>query len=105
MPERTRKAKEVVPAGEQEEERRLDFTEREVVLRADFGDLDDESCLQLSLRFIMAGPRHPRAGEWVYLIDDTGSGCMGYVEQIDGWSARVRPDWSSWKGTGPAPLP
>jgi hypothetical protein len=104
MPERIRAAKGVVAAANQEEERRLDFSEREVVLRADFDELDGESCLQLPLRFLMDGPRHPRVGEWVYLMDDKGSGCLGCVEEVDGWSARVRPDWGSWEGDKPPPL-
>ena len=74
----------------------LDFGEREVVLRADFTELDDESCVWTSLRFMMQGPRHPNEGEWVYLLDTDGRGCMGRVETVNGWTARVRPDWSTW---------
>lgn len=80
------------------EDRELQFREREIVLRADFGELDDEQCLDLSVRFIMQGPRAPRPGEWVYLLDERGCGCLGCVESVDGWIARVRPDWESWSG-------
>jgi hypothetical protein len=76
--------------------RLLDFDEREVVLRADFTQLDDEKCVWTSMRFMVQGPRHPREGEWVYLIDSDGRGCVGLVEVVNGWTARVRPDWASW---------
>jgi hypothetical protein len=79
-----------------EDERIIDFAEREVVLRADFDQLDDEQCVWTSIRFMLKGPRHPREGEWVYLLDNRGRGCMGRVEKLNGWTVRVRPDWSSW---------
>jgi hypothetical protein len=68
----------------------LDFEDREIVLRVDFDDVDDERCLWTSLHF-MRGPRHPVAREWVYLLDSRGRGCMGQVESVTGWLARVRP--------------
>jgi hypothetical protein len=74
--------------------RKLAFDEREIVLRADLGDLDGE-CVWVSLRF-MRGPRPPQSGEWVYLLDKSGRGCLGKVESVHGWVARVRPDWQSW---------
>jgi hypothetical protein len=84
------------------EERALEFGEREIVLRADFSNLDDE-CVWTPMRFMMDGPRHPREGEWVYLLDDTGRGCLGQVEAVNGWSARVRLDWGSWAPDGDLP--
>jgi hypothetical protein len=86
------------------ESRELQFREREIVLRADFGLLDDDQCLDLSVRFIRQGPRAPRAGEWVYLLDDRGCGCLGRVESLGGWIARVRPDWTSWSGDEKPPI-
>ena len=86
-----------------EDERIVDFGEREVVLHADFDQLDDERCVWTSIRFMLKGPRHPREGEWVYLLDNRGRGCVGKVEAINGWRARVRPDWSSWVPTEDAP--
>jgi hypothetical protein len=82
----------------------LDFREREIVLRADFDSLDDDRCVWVSLRFIMQGPRAPREGEWVYLLDKRGDGCLGKVEAINGWEACVRPDWETWAGRGQPPL-
>jgi hypothetical protein len=86
------------------DERELDFREREIVLRADFGELDDGNCLPVSVRFIMQGPRAPRTGEWVYLLDQKGCGCMARVESMDGWLARVKPDWASWIGSDRPPV-
>jgi hypothetical protein len=82
-------------AGE-DEERTLDFSKREIVLRADFTELDDELCVWTSLRFMLEGPRHPTEGEWVFLLDELGRGCLGKIETVNGWTARVRLDWSSW---------
>jgi hypothetical protein len=72
-------------------ERQLDFTQREVVLRADFEDADDDRCVWTSVRFLRDGPRHPRVGEDVFLIDAGGAGCLGRVVELNGWMARVRP--------------
>ena len=80
----------------------LPYDEREVVLRADFDDLDDGDCCWISMRF-MGGPRHPAEGDRVYLLDRKGHGCMADVLQVVGWSARVQPDWSTWTGEDPAP--
>ena len=74
--------------------RKLAFEEREIVLRADFADLDGE-CVWVSLRF-MRGPRPPTEGELVYLLDRRGRGCLGEVQSVHGWVARVRPDWETW---------
>jgi hypothetical protein len=76
-----------VNAGEQ---RKLDFADREVVLRANLAEADDDRCVWTSMRFIMGGPRHPRVGESVYLIDLDGGSCLGRVVELTGWLARVR---------------
>jgi hypothetical protein len=85
------------------EDHRLEFDEREIVVRADFSELDEEHCLSASIRFLLRGPRPPREGEWVYLLDTEGDGCLGQVESVTGWMARIRPDWSSWAGAQPPP--
>jgi hypothetical protein len=74
----------------EEERENLDFADREVVLRASLDELDDDRCLWTSLRFIMKGPRHPRVGEAVFLIDRAGTGCLADVIEVNGWMARVR---------------
>jgi hypothetical protein len=71
-------------------ERMLDFGEREVVLRANLDEADSDSCVWTSMRFIMSGPRHPRVGELVFVIDTNSGGCMGRVEELNGWMARIR---------------
>jgi hypothetical protein len=74
--------------------------EREVVLRADFELLDSDGRTWISLRFVR-GPRPPRPGEQVYLLDYQGHGCVGTVERVEGWYACVRPDWTTWRGGRP----
>jgi hypothetical protein len=86
------------------EDRHLDFDKREIVLRADFSELDEDDCVFASTRFLLQGPRPPRKGEWVYLLDPRGDGCLGQVESISGWTARIRPDWSSWAGREGPPV-
>lgn len=78
----------------------LNFNDREVVLRADLALLDESDCIWTPLRFLMNGPRPPRAGERVLLIDMSGDGsCLGRVMSVTGWEACVRPDWDTWSGT------
>lgn len=73
-----------------DEQRELDFAEREVVLRADFEEADADRCVWTSMRFLMSGPRHPRIGESVFLMDRRGGGSLGRVVELNGWLARVR---------------
>ena len=79
----------------------LDFAaqavRREFVLRADFELLDSDGRAWISQRFVR-GPRPPRPGELVYLLDFQGHGCVGTVERVEGWYACVQPDWSTWTG-------
>ena len=79
------------------QERKLDFAEREVVLRANLDEADADRCVWTSMRFFMRGPRHPRVGELVFVIDSRSGGCMGRVVELNGWMARVRllPEQSS----------
>jgi hypothetical protein len=72
---------------------------REVVLRVDFDLIDDEGCAWVSTRFHRpSAAQPPRPGDVVYLLDSRGSGCVGRVEQVDGWYVCVQPDWSTWTG-------
>jgi hypothetical protein len=73
----------------EEEQGKLDFAAREVVLRAHLDEVDEDRCVWTSMRFIMNGPRHPRVGELVFLMDGDG-GSMGRVEELNGWMARIR---------------
>jgi hypothetical protein len=88
----------------EQQDPQLDFTDREVVLRADFDSVDEDDCIWTSVRVLMDGPRAPRTGEWVYLMDRSGSGCLGQIESITGWTACVKPDWKTWSGPGRPPL-
>ena len=69
----------------------LDFAEREVVLRAGFDEVDDEGGLWVSFRFLR-GPRPPRVGETIYLVEPGGRGCLARVQSVNGWVARVMPE-------------
>jgi hypothetical protein len=73
-----------------EEQRQLDFAEREVVLRANLEEVDDDRCVWVSMRFLVNGPRHPRVGELVFLIDGQRAGSMGRVVELNGWMARIQ---------------
>jgi hypothetical protein len=81
-------------------ERQLDgLVAREVVLRADFQLLDDDGCTWISMRFRRNSDADPpRAGDLVYLLDGEGCGCVGRVQQVEGWYVCIRPDWSTWIG-------
>ena len=81
----------------------LDFSEREVALRADLGERDDDDCIWTSVRFLMRGPRPPRPGESVMLVDVEGGSCLGRVVSMAGWEACIRPDWRTWSGTTDPP--
>jgi hypothetical protein len=82
----------------------LDFGEREIVLRADLAERDDDDCIWTSVRFLMDGPRPPRPGEIVVLVDVAGGSCMGRVVSVGGWEACIRPDWRTWSSSsGPQP--
>ena len=73
--------------------RPFDFLDREVVLRADLAARDEDGLIWTPVRFLMRGPRPPRPGELVVLMDIRGSGsCIGWVESVQGWRAAVRPD-------------
>jgi kynureninase len=72
------------------EQRKLDFAEREVVLRANLEEADADRCVWASMRFLQHGPRHPRVGESVFLMDRQGGGSLGHVVELNGWLARVR---------------
>ena len=77
-----------------------DFRTHQVVLRVDFDLMDDEGRFRASTRF-QKGPGAPEPGDVVYLMDGEGHGCVGQVEEVDGWDIWARPDWTSWVGPRP----
>jgi hypothetical protein len=89
--------------GEETVGRGFDFMGREVVLRADLAGRDEDGCIWTSVRFLMRGPRPPRPGERVVLMDASGGSCLGRVELVKGWKACVKPDLSTWSGAGGPP--
>lgn len=71
----------------------FDFTDREIVLRADLAGVGEDGSLTVSLRFLMDGPRAPEPGERVVLVDvSDGSARLGRVVSVNGWVAEVCPD-------------
>jgi hypothetical protein len=76
----------------------LDFMQREVALRADLAVRDEDDCIWTPLRFLMRGPRPPREGESVLLVDVSGGTCIGQIVQVTGWEACVSPNWDTWSG-------
>jgi kynureninase len=73
-----------------QEHARLDFGEREVVLRANLDEVDADRCVWASMRFLVNGPRQPRVGELVFVIDGDRGGSIATVVELNGWMARVR---------------
>ena len=75
---------------EAHEQAKLDFGEREVVLRANLDEVDTDRCVWASMRFLVNGPRQPRVGELVFVIDGDRGGSIATVVDLNGWMARVR---------------
>src|SRR5436305_13197551 len=73
------------------------FDEREIVLRADFDRIDEGNVLSVPVRF-EDGPRPPSRGEFVYLLDGTGNGCVGFVAKVRDDVARVLPVLETFTG-------
>src|SRR4051812_22165385 len=84
------------------EAERYPYEQREVVFRADFDAVDAFGCVWISLHFT-SDERHPRVGDWVYLLDGHGGGCTGMCEGVHGYLAQVKPEWESWLGAQPPP--
>ena len=77
------------------------FDEREIVLRADFGAVEEGDVLSVPLRD--DGPlRPPHRGEFVYLLDGAGNGCVAFCAKVREGIARVVLVLDTWSGrTGP----
>lgn len=73
------------------------FDEREIVLRADFDRIDEGNVLSVPVRF-EDGPRPPTRGEFVYLLDGTGNGCVGFVAKVRDDVARILPVLETFTG-------
>ena len=72
------------------------FDEREIVLRADFRAIDERNVLSVPLRD--DGPRPPKRGEFVYLLDGAGNGCVAFCAKVRDGIARVMPVLETWNG-------
>jgi hypothetical protein len=79
-----------------------EFEDREIALRVDFDEVDDDGCIRAPLRF-MLGPRHAIEGDTLFLADRRGNSCIGTIESLAGWTARIELDFTTWSGPGDAP--
>jgi hypothetical protein len=75
----------------------MQLDETEFVVPMNFDELETENCCLVSLR-TLRGTRRPRPGEWIQLRDKHDGACMACVKDVDGWDARVEPDWNTWSG-------
>jgi hypothetical protein len=73
------------------------FDEREIVLRADFGAVDENDILSVPL-LEDAPLRPPRRGEFVYLLDGAGNGCVALCAKVRDGIARVMLVLETWSG-------
>ncbi len=69
--------------------------QEEMILRVDFNAIDDRGRLSALLRYAM-GSHRPKVGDWVWLMDGDGNGCLGRVVEVQGELIEVGPDWSTW---------
>ena len=78
------------------------FDEREIVLRADFGAVEEDDVLSVPLR--EDGPlRPPRRGEFVYLLDGAGNGCIAFCAKVRPGIARMMLVPDTWNGRDAPP--
>jgi hypothetical protein len=80
------------------------FDEREIVLRADLDQAEDGGVLSVPVRFD-DGPRPPQRGEFVYLLDGSGNGCVAFVAKVRDGVARVLPVMETFTGPSGPPMP
>jgi|SRR5215210_865468 len=66
-----------------------------IILRVDFNARDRDGRLSGLLRYAM-GSRKPKIGEWVWLMDGDGNGCLGKVVEVNDTLVKVEPNWSTW---------
>ncbi|MEA2443336.1 MAG: hypothetical protein QOJ12_628, partial [Thermoleophilales bacterium] len=73
------------------------FREREIVLRADFGAVEDGDVVSVPLS--EDGPlRPPHRGEFAYLLDGAGNGCVALCAKVRDGIARVMLVLETWSG-------
>jgi hypothetical protein len=72
------------------------FEEREIVMRADFREIEERNVLSVPLRD--DGPRPPQRGEFVYLLDGAGNGCVAFCAKVRDGVARMMLVIETWNG-------
>lgn len=78
------------------EEIRRATLKAEMILRVDFNAVNRrDNRLSALLRYAMGSGR-PEIGDWVWLMDGDGNGCLGRVVEVNGGLVKVEPNWSTW---------
>jgi hypothetical protein len=78
------------------------FREREIVLRADFGAVEEGDVVSVPLP--RDGPlRPPRRGEFAYLLDGAGNGCIAFCAKARAGMARMVLILDTWNGRDAPP--
>lgn len=72
------------------------FDEREIVLRADFREIEERNLLSVPLP--EDGPRPPKRGEFVYLLDGAGNGCVAFCAKVRDGIGRMMLVRETWNG-------
>jgi hypothetical protein len=78
------------------------FDEREVVLRADFSSVEEGDIVSVPIRHAF-GPRPPKKGEAVYLLDGKGNGCVALCGRLRQRVARMMLVTDTWTGPDAPP--
>ena len=78
------------------------FDEREIVLRADFSRVEEGDVLSVPIRDEF-GPRPPKRGEAVYLLDGNGNGCVALCGKLRDGVARMMLVLDTWTGPDDPP--
>ncbi|MGA2471474.1 MAG: hypothetical protein ABSG64_12395 [Solirubrobacteraceae bacterium] len=68
-----------------------------LVFNVDFNERDREEGRHVvaSLRFVL-NPRVPDQGECVWMEDDEGNGCPGFVQAVRQRTVLIEPCWEHW---------
>lgn len=78
------------------EETKRTTLKEEMIFRVDFNAVDRRNNrLSALLRYAMGSGR-PEIGDWVWLMDGDGNGCLGRVVEVNGVLIKAEPNWSTW---------
>ena len=78
------------------------FDQREIVLRADFSRVEEGDILSVPIRDGF-GPRAPKKGEPVYLLDGNGNGFVALCAKLRDGVGRMMLVLDTWTGPDARP--